>query len=85
MPYEVTFPKSLTVADPELYWNSVCWGGDVVMERLLPAISARYRIDMANQEDWGWFIWFREGPVSLAIDIFRVNPEQGAFRLHLGS
>jgi len=55
------------------------------MERLLPAISARFEDIQANQEDWGWFIWFRRCPVSLAVDIFCDDPQQGKFRLHLTS
>ena len=39
----------------------------------------------AEQEDWGWFIWFRKGPVRLAIDVFTDDPEQGLFRIHLTS
>jgi len=38
-----------------------------------------------NQEDWGWFIWFRKGNVRLAIDVFTDDPSEGAFRVHLTS
>jgi hypothetical protein len=38
-----------------------------------------------DQEDWGWFIWFRHGHLNLAIDIFTDDPDEGAFRIHLTS
>jgi hypothetical protein len=39
----------------------------------------------SEQEDWGWFIWFRCGPVHLALDVYCDDPRQGAFRVHLTS
>ena len=83
MPYEITFRKRLDIADPEIYFNSCCWGGDVIVERLLPAISATYEDVQSDQEDWGWFIWFRRGAVRLGIDVFCEVPEEGSFQLHL--
>jgi hypothetical protein len=85
MPYEVSFTKPVAVQDPDRYINDCCYGGDVVVERLLPAVSQRSIAVQTNQEDWGWFIWFRDGSVSLAIDVFCDGPESGAFRLHLTS
>ena len=69
--------------DPERYFNDCCWGGDVVSDQLVPAVSERYGPVQANQEDWGWFLWFREGKVRLAIDIFCDDPGAGRFRIHL--
>jgi len=83
VPYEVCFSKAVQITDRDAHINECCVGGDVIMHRLLPAVRQRFSDIQANQEDWGWFIWFRAGRVSLAIDIFTDNPETGAFRLHL--
>jgi hypothetical protein len=85
MPYEVSFTKRVPVLDREDYINDCCVGGDAVRDRLLPAVQARYGEVDTNQEDWGWFIWLRQGDVSLAIDIFTDDPDEGAFRIHLTS
>lgn len=68
-----------------MYINECCWGGDVVTEQLLPLIDARYEDVRRNQEDWGWFIWFRKGRASLAVDVFCDVPDEGVFRIHLTS
>jgi hypothetical protein len=83
MPYEVSFTRAIAIVDRTAYINECCVGGDVVMEHLLPAVRRRFGEVQANQEDWGWFIWFRAGKVSLAIDIFTEDAEAGVFRLHL--
>jgi hypothetical protein len=85
MPYELAFARALPPIDREQYINECCVGGDVVVERLLPSIRARYTHLDSNQEDWGWFIWFRDGEVRLAIDVHTDDAERGAFRLHLTS
>ena len=85
MPYEVSFTKRVPVLDREDYINECCVGGDAVRDRLLPVVQARYGDVDTNQEDWGWFIWLRQGDVSLAIDIFTDDPDEGAFRIHLTS
>ena len=85
MPYEVTFIKKVAITDRERYINECCVGGDVVVDRLLPAVKQRYTDVQTNQEDWGWFIWFRGVGARLAIDVFTDDPEQGAFRIHLTS
>ena len=52
----------------------------------MPIVTAALYSDIqTNQEDWGWFIWFRKGTIKLAIDIFTEDPEQGVFRIHLTS
>ncbi len=83
MPYQIVFTKKLEVADESQYINDCCWGGDLVTARLLPKISERYERVQSDQEDWGWFIWFRKGNVSLAIDVFCDDSAKGAFRAHL--
>lgn len=85
MPYEVAFRKQLAIADREQYINECCVGGDQVSDVLLPAIRARYQDIQANQEDWGWFIWFAAGPIRLAVDIFCEDSEVGHYRIHLTS
>ena len=85
MPYEVSFTKRVPIRDRDDYINDCCVGGDAVRDRLLPAVQARYGEVDTNQEDWGWFIWFRKGHVSLAIDVFTDDPEEGVFRIHLTS
>jgi hypothetical protein len=85
MPYEISFRKKIEPTDPDLYINDCCIGGDVVSARLLPLIHEQYQAVVAEQEDWGWFIWFREGPIRLAIDIFCDDPKSGHFRIHLTS
>jgi hypothetical protein len=85
MPYEVSFTKKVTHLDREEYINDCCVGGDAVVNQLLPSVRARYTDIQTNQEDWGWFIWFRKGQVRLAIDVFTDDPERGQFRIHLTS
>jgi hypothetical protein len=85
VPYELSFTKRVTITDREQYINDCCIGGDVVLTELLPALRARYGDVEPNQEDWGWFIWFRKGDVGVAIDVFTDDPEQGEFRIHLTS
>jgi hypothetical protein len=85
MPYELTFTRRVEPAEGEQYINPCCYGGDIVSEQLLPLVRAGYADIQANQEDWGWFIWFRDGAVKLAIDIVCDDPETGAFRIHLTS
>ena len=85
MPYEVSFKKVVEPSERDLYINDCCIGGDVVSARLLPSIHQRYEDIQAEQEDWGWFIWFRKGRADLAIDIFCDDPSSGCFRIHLTS
>src|SRR5262245_56138693 len=85
MPYEIGIVKAVKVASEDIYFNDCCFGGDVVSDRLLPMIRTLYQDIQANQEDWGWFIWFKHGAVSLAVDIFCDDPASGVFRLRLTS
>ena len=85
MPYELSFTKTITIDDPDIYWNECCWGGDRVSDRLLPMIRGKYQNIHHDQEDWGWFIWFKDGGVKLAVDIFCDDPKTGRFRIFLTS
>jgi hypothetical protein len=85
MPYEVSFTKYIPVVDREQYINDCCIGGDVVVNQLLPSVRARYTDLQTDQEDWGWFIWFRNGNVRLAIDVFTDDPDEGRFRVRITS
>jgi len=85
MPYEVSFTKRVPIVDRDQYINDCCIGGDVVVDQLLPSIRAQYENVQTNQEDWGWFIWFRKGKVRLAFDVFTDDSKAGAFRVHLTS
>ena len=85
MPYEVAFSKPVVISDREQYINECCVGGDIVVDRLLPVVRERYTDIQTNQEDWGWFIWFRKGDVRLAVDVFTDDPDTGAFRIRLTS
>ncbi|MGI9232572.1 MAG: hypothetical protein ACR2RD_02985 [Woeseiaceae bacterium] len=85
MPYELRFNKSIPVDDPEDYWNECCWGGDRVSDHLLPMIRSNYQKIQHDQEDWGWFIWFRQGRTKLAVDVFCEDPKTGTYRIFLTS
>lgn len=85
MPYALTFIKQVELSRPDEYINDCCKGGDVVLDRLLPALRMRYGNDLqSNQEDWGWFVWFKDGPVKLALDI-ATDDDGSTFQLHLTS
>jgi hypothetical protein len=51
----------------------------------MPAVAERYQEIRTGQEDWGWFIWFRDGAIRLAVDIFYDDITSGAFRVRLTS
>ena len=85
MPYELSFSKPIAVGDVSQYINDCCYGGDVVADLLIPTVKERFEDTQTNQEDWGWFIWFRRGSTLLAIDIFCDDAKTGAFRIHLTS
>jgi hypothetical protein len=84
MPYEVSFTKRVESPHPDQYINECCYGGDIVSDRLLPRLR-NYTSMQHNQEDWGWFLWFRRGETRLAVDIFCDDPVAGAFRMHVTS
>lgn len=83
MPCILEFTKPVTITDPEQYINECCIGGDIICEALLPAVKARYQDVESAQEDWGWYIWARQGPLMVAIDVFTDDAEAGAFRVCL--
>lgn len=85
MPYEISFTRRVAITDREQYINECCVGGDAVVDALLPAVSAQYEDIQTNQEDWGWFIWFKKGAVKLAIDVHTDDGDAGEFRIRLTS
>ena len=86
VPYQLSFTAAVTVTDGRSrYINDCCWGGDVIRNRLMPVVAERYQEVRTEQEDWGWFIWFRDGAIRLAVDIFCDDIPSGAFRVRLTS
>jgi hypothetical protein len=85
MPYEVAFRKHVDASNLDQYINNCCIGGDIVSSWLQPVVASRYEEFQTNQEDWGWFLWFRKRGTRLAIDIFTDDPQTGDFRIHLTS
>ena len=85
MPYELTFSKTVAAPENADYINECCYGGDVVGRELLPHIKQRFGEVQFGQEDWGWFLWFSEGRIGLAVDIFCDDQKAGNFRAMLTS
>ena len=56
-----------------------------LIDALMPSVQARYSDIQSNQEDWGWFIWFRKDKVKLAIDVHTDDGDAGEFRIRLTS
>ena len=70
MQYVATFNHKIDIQDKETYFNSVCYGGDLIGGLIEPRlIEANYTIDLFAQEDWGWFIWFNKDRNKFSIDI----------------
>jgi hypothetical protein len=57
----------------------------VICDDLLPLVWAHYQDIRSGQDDWGWFLWFREGDVPLTIDIACDSIAQRKFRVLLTS
>ena len=85
MAYEISFSKKIESQNTDQYYNVCCWGGDVVRDELFPLVKENFQNVRTHQEDWGWFIWFRQGSVYLTINIHCDDPESGEFRIHLTS
>jgi len=85
VPYALTFLKPVAIVNREQYINECCVGGDVVLDQVLPALRTVYGDVQSNQEDWGWFAWFEQSGVKLAVDVFTNDPESGEFRILLTS
>ena len=84
MPYEIAFTRAVTITSDDSI-NNCCIGGDIDVDALMPSVHARYTDIESNQEDWGWFIWFKKGPVKLAIDVHTDDAGAGEFRIRLTS
>jgi hypothetical protein len=85
VPYELSFTAPVAVSDSSHYINDCCWGGDLVRDRLMPLLSESYHTIRTDQEDWGWFLWFRDGAIRLAVDIHCDDVAASAFRIRLTS
>lgn len=86
MPYELSFTKRVDVANRDGYINDCCIGGDVVAERVLPAIRQRFaEAGEPVGEDWGWALWFPAGDGLLYVDIYCDDPATGEYRIHVGA
>jgi hypothetical protein len=85
MPYQLGFIKQLPIADQSQYINPCCTGCDLVIGHLLPFIRECYRDVDSGQEDWGWYAWFREGDVQLAVDANCQDVATGEFMIVLTS
>jgi hypothetical protein len=86
MPYIVSFVKPVAIAHREQYINDCCVGGDIVLGQLLPSLRERYGGDLqSNQEDWGWFAWFEQSGIKLAVDVHTNDGAAGEFQIHLTS
>jgi hypothetical protein len=85
MAYQMEVTTKVHVVHPEIYINDCCWGGDVVCDRLLPAISATnlYESVKTGQEDWGWYIWMQQGRAMTRIHIQCDDKDAGEFRIQL--
>lgn len=87
MAYEIEFTTTVDVTDPGIYINDCCWGGDVVCDKLLPAVSSTglYENVKTGQEDWGWYIWMRQKTELTRIHIQCDDKQAGEFRIHIFS
>ncbi|WP_105216043.1 hypothetical protein [Pseudoalteromonas sp. T1lg22] len=83
MPYELKFTKKLDFGDEDNYFNECCYGGDIIVDLLLPGVRSNYLDIQDDQEDWGWFIWFSNGKTRCAIDVFCDDPVVGDYTLHV--
>lgn len=85
MPYTLNFNKNVEIEDREKYINECCVGGDIVLDQLLPALRKQYGELQSEQEDWGWFAWFKQADINLAVDVFTENDKTGSFQILLTS
>jgi len=85
MPYAISFTHPVVIGNRDDYLNDRCIGGDIVLDQLLPTLRERYGDVQSDEEDWGWFAWFTDGDIRLAVDVFTDDPQAGAFRMHLTS
>lgn len=83
MPYVLNFTRPVPVTPGVDYINPCCLGGDGVFAALLPALRARYGPLEPDQEDWGWYLWWRASDVQLAVDVHTHDVDAGEFEIHL--
>jgi hypothetical protein len=85
MPYILSFVKPVAVVNREQYINDCCIGGDLVLDQFLPFLRDAYGDLQSDQEDWGWFAWFKRSGVKLAVDVHTNDETAGEFQVHLTS
>jgi hypothetical protein len=86
MPYVIRFTRPVQITDRDRYFNDCCVGGDIVLERLLLPMRERYGIELKpDQEDWGWFVWFGQAGIKLAVDVHTEDHMLWKFQLQLTS
>ncbi len=88
MAYEIEFTTTVVVEDPKSsYINDCCWGGDAICNRLLlgPSVFEVYGNITNGQEDWGWYIWMRQGRRAHRIHVQCDDIKSCAFRIHVFS
>jgi hypothetical protein len=57
-----------------------------VLQQLLPLLRKHYGDDLqAAQEDWGWYVWFKQSGVNLAIDVHTNDEQTGELQIHVTS
>ena len=61
MPYEIEFQKEVEYSENDYYFNDCCFGGEKIAELFLPYVNDKFTDVQFEQEDWGWFIWFKNG------------------------
>ncbi len=85
MPYIINFSKPLTIINREQNINDCCIGGDIVLTQLHPCLQERYDDYQTNQEDWGWFAWFKRSGINFAVDVYTNDEAAGSFQIYLTS
>lgn len=83
MPYVVNFTRPVHPTPGVNYLNACCEGSDGVLAAVLPALRARYGPLTPDQEDWGWYLWWRVGDARLAVDVHTHDAPTGESEIHL--
>lgn len=87
MAYEIEFTTTVTPLVEKSYINACCWGGDVICDRLLSQASIwkMYGSAISGQEDWGWYIWIRQGRRMHRIHVQCDDIKSSVFRMQVYS